>query len=198
MSELEMKTPLRVLTLLCFLGCIFLAIWGWRAGILTSQDVMAAFVRGGGVWAPLLFLLLQTVQVVIPILPGGVSCLLGILLFGPYWGFFYNYLGSCIGSMIAFGIAKVYGRPVLAKLFPQKLITRYDRYTGPSKHFDRWFALAIFLPVAPDDFLCYLAGTTALSWKKFACILWLCKPFSIALYSLLLWFGWDKILQWFA
>ncbi|MGC4018276.1 MAG: TVP38/TMEM64 family protein, partial [Muricomes sp.] len=39
-------------------------------------------------------------------------------------------------------------------------------------------------PIAPDDFLCYLAGTTAMTWKQFGCVILLGKPFSIALYSL--------------
>lgn len=40
------------------------------------------------------------------------------------------------------------------------------------------------LPVAPDDFLCYLAGTTNMTWKQFVTVIFLGKPFSIALYSL--------------
>jgi len=38
--------------------------------------------------------------------------------------------------------------------------------------------------VAPDDFLCYLAGTTNMTWKQFVTVIFLGKPFSIALYSL--------------
>ena len=198
MRENASKLPLRLLTLLCFLGCAALGIWGWRTGILTSQEAMTRFVHSGGAWAPLLFLLLQIVQVVIPILPGGISCLIGVLLFGPYLGFFYNYVGICLGSMLAFEIAKSYGRPVLTRFFPESLIEKYDSWTGPDRHFDRWFALAILLPVAPDDFLCYLAGTTRLSWGRFAAIIWLCKPLSIAVYSLLLSLGWNQIIHWFA
>ena len=40
--------------------------------------------------------------------------------------------------------------------------------------------LAIFFPVAPDDFLCYLAGLTRMSLKKFSAIIFLGKPASIA------------------
>ena len=32
--------------------------------------------------------------------------------------------------------------------------------------FDKWFALAIFFPAAPDDLLCFLAGVTSMSFKK--------------------------------
>lgn len=46
------------------------------------------------------------------------------------------------------------------------------------------FAAAIFFPVAPDDFLCYLAGTTPMRLGRFTSIILLGKPASIALYSL--------------
>ena len=44
--------------------------------------------------------------------------------------------------------------------------------------------LLIFIPVAPDDYLCFLAGTTEISWRLYTAIILLCKPFAIALYSL--------------
>jgi len=44
--------------------------------------------------------------------------------------------------------------------------------------------LAIFFPVAPDDFLCWLAGTTKMTLGRFSAIILLGKPASIALYSL--------------
>lgn len=198
MRSFHTKLLLRGVSVLGIGCCIALGLWAWHTGILTSQEAMAALIRGYGPWGPVLFLLIQIIQVVIPILPGGVSCLIGVLLFGPWWGFFYNYLGSCIGSLAAFGIAKLYGRPVLTRLFSADTIEKYDRWTRPGSHFDRLFALAIFFPVAPDDFLCYLAGTTKLSWRRFSAIIWLCKPFSIALYSLFLVLGWNHLIHWFA
>lgn len=190
------ETMLHFLPFLGFAICGVLAVWGYQTGVLTSQQVMEEFVNGCGVWGPTLFVLLQIVQVVIPILPGGISCLAGVILFGPVKGFLYNYVGICVGSMLAFAVSKTYGRPLLYRLFPEKLIDRYDHWTEETGHFDRWFALAIFLPVAPDDFLCYLAGTTCMSWKKYTAIIWLCKPFAILAYSVLLGIAWDKILQW--
>lgn len=102
----------------------------------------------------------QAVQVVVPILPGGLGCLAGVVLFGPWQGFLWNYLGICAGSFAAFAIACNCGRPLLYRMFPEELIRRYDKWSGEKGRFTRWFALLIFLPVAPDDYLCFLAGTT--------------------------------------
>ena len=92
----------------------------------------------------------------------------------------FFFLGSCI----AFGIARSLGRPVLYKMFSEKMIEKYLTWTEQKGRFLKLFALAIFLPVAPDDFLCYLAGTTNMTWKQFVAVIFLGKPFSIALYSL--------------
>ena len=108
----------------------------------------------------------------------------GVVLFGPWQGFLYNYVGICAGSLAAFAIARSCGRPLLYRMFPASLIEKYDRWSEEKGRFARWFALLIFLPVAPDDYLCFLAGTTGISWQKYTAILLLCKPFSIALYSL--------------
>ena len=52
--------------------------------------------------------------------------------------------------------------------------------------FERIFATAIFLPVAPDDFLCYIAGISKMKFKKFVLIILLGKPFAIVMYSFML------------
>ena len=70
------------------------------------------------------------------------------------------------------------------KLFSEKTIQKYEQWTQEDKRFAKLFAAAIFLPVAPDDFLCYLAGTTNMDWKQFVLIILLGKPFAIAMYSL--------------
>ncbi len=167
---------------LCFFLCLWLGIWAWQKGLLTDLGTLQAWVAGLGVWAAVAFVAFQAVQVVVPILPGGLGCLAGVVLFGPWDGFAYNYLGICAGSLAAFGVARYCGRPLLERMFPQKLLAKYDSWLEGGR-FTKWFALAIFLPVAPDDFLCYLAGTTSMRWRQFTLIILTCKPFAIAAYS---------------
>ena len=165
-------------------GCALLAIWAYKNGIINSVDSLQTFIRKFSYTGMLVFILIQVVQVIIPILPGGVSCLGGVIFFGPWLGFLYNYIGICIGSIAVFGISKTIGRPVLYKMFSERMIEKYDGWTQKDGKFLKLFALAIFFPVAPDDFLCYLAGTTKMTWKQFTAVIVLGKPFSIALYSL--------------
>lgn len=112
-------------------------------------------------------------------------------MFGPLRGFLYSYIGICAGSISAFLVAKQAGRPILSLLFSERQIAKYEQWTEEKNRFARMFAIAIFLPVAPDDFLCYLAGTTTMKLGQFTAIILLGKPAAIALYSL----GLDKVFR---
>lgn len=187
------KTALQVVSAVGFLLCVLAALWGWRSGVLTSQERLEAFVSSWGPAGALLFTLFQAVQVVVPVLPGGLGCLAGVVLFGPVWGFVYNYVGICIGSLMAFAVARSCGKPLLSLLFSERTIEKYSRWTEEKDRFARLFAWAIFLPVAPDDFLCYLAGTTEMTWRRYTAIILLGKPFAIALYSMGLMAVWKML-----
>lgn len=180
----QMAKIWNLVSLAGLLICVVLAFWAYKNGILNSVDTLQAFISKFGYGGMAIFVLIQIVQVVIPILPGGISCLGGVIFFGPWLGFLYNYIGICIGSLAAFGISRMMGRPVLHKMFSEKLIHKYDSWTEKDSRFLKLFALAIFFPVAPDDFLCYLAGTTKMTWKQFSLVILFGKPCSIALYSL--------------
>ena len=169
---------------LLFAVCVAVAIWLWRMGAFRSVETLQAVVDETGGSAAVMFIALQAAQVVVPFLPGGVSCLAGVVLFGAWKGFFYNYIGIVIGSLLAFAMARNLGKPLLQKLFSKKLHDKYEKWTHESKKFNRFFAIAIFLPGLPDDFLCFLAGTTGMSWRKFTAITLLGRPPVIALYSL--------------
>lgn len=163
-------------------ACILFVIYGLKEGLFSSQEAMARFLSKFGIWGPLVFVAIQVVQVVIPIIPGGVSCLVGVLLFGPIWGFIYNYTGICIGSACAFRIARKVGMPAVERAAGNQKIGKYMKWMENGT-FDKLFAAAIFFPAAPDDLLCFLAGVTKMSFRKFLLIILLGKPMSIALYS---------------
>ena len=193
MSKSVEKTALRAASLCGLVICVVTAIWAWRMGFLTSQERLQVLVAGCGAAGALVFMAFQAVQVVVPILPGGLGCLAGVLLFGAVNGFVYNYIGICVGSLMAFAIARSCGKPLLPLLFSEKTIAKYSAWTEDRGRFSKLFAWAIFLPVAPDDFLCYLAGTTEMTWRRFTAIILLGKPFAIAMYSLGLTVIWQRL-----
>ena len=148
-------------------GLIAMALFIWygiRTGIFVSAEALENFLGRFGLWAPVFFVL--------------------ILIFGPVWGFVYNYVGISLGSVLAFLLSKRYGKPFVQNMIGEKNYEKYIGWLDKGKAFDKAFAAAIFLPVAPDDLLCYIAGLTKMTLKKFTLIIVLGKPGSIFLYSL--------------
>ena len=174
----------KIISAALFLLTIVIAIYGWHKGIFTSSEQLGIFLQKYAVAAPIVFILIQIIQVVFPIIPGGLGCLGGVLIFGPIKGFIYNYIGICIGSVFAFLLGRQYGRDFIRKITGEKFYDKYSTYLTKPKGFDRVFATLIFLPVAPDDFLCYLAGISEITLKKFTFIILLGKPLAIFLYSM--------------
>ena len=150
------------LTILSFIILLFFGFIGYQSGIFSSPQNLEAFLKTAGIFAPIIFILIQIVQ--------------------------------CIstGSIINFLLAKRYGKNIVLKLVSQNNYDKYISWIEKGKKFDKLFAIAMFVPCAPDDLLCFLAGLTPMSLKKFIFIILTCKPWSIAAYSL----GLNMVISW--
>lgn len=168
---------------------IALTIYFINLGVFKDLDSLRGLVGDSIILGPIIFILIQILQVVIPIIPGGISTAAGVLIFGPYAGFIYNYVGICIGSIIIFLLGRRYGKPFILSMISDKTYNKYIGWLDNQNRVEKLFALAIFLPVAPDDALCLMAGLTNISVKKFTWIILLAKPLSIFLYSMALIYG---------
>ena len=170
---------------------VWFIFWAWRSGLLTHAEAMSDFVAGFGPAAPVLFILVQIAQIVLAFVPGGAACSVGVLLFGPWLGFLYNFIGIFMGSLLNFCLARRFGTHFVQLFGGEGKLASYLHKLEEKDRFARWFAAAIFLPFFPDDFLCMLAGLTHMSLRQFCLILLVCKPFSIGLYSV----GLARLLQ---
>ena len=156
---------------------------GLISGIFFDTAKMEALLLKCGFWAPIVFMAIQALQVVIPILPGAVGCAFGVVFFGNMMGFVYNYIGICIGSVLAFLLARKCGAALVKGITGARFYDKYNHFLENDRKFERIFAILIFLPVAPDDFLCYLAGVSRMTLRRFTVIILLGKPMAIYLYS---------------
>lgn len=173
---------------------VILAFIGYHKGYFDSLDTFRKLILEKGARGPLVFMVLQIVQIVVPVIPGGLTCVAGVVIFGAFWGFIYNYISICLGSILVFFISRTFGRSIVLRIFGEELYDKYKEKLNEDKY-DKFFALAIFLPVAPDDFLCYLTGLTEMPVKKFVAIILLCKPLSIFAYSMAWALGFDFFIK---
>lgn len=178
-----LRLAARVSPLMGLAVSIGLVWWGWQAGVLRSLENLQAFIDGLGVWGPFAFLVVSVASVIFPVIPGGLLVISAPVLFGPVEGTIYNYLAVCTGSFANFAIGRQVGLGLIERMFSPKAVEKALGWTR-SPHFTRLFATAIALPVAPDDLLCYLAGTTKMRWRTYLLIILTCKPWSLIAYGL--------------
>src|SRR5699024_1707989 len=181
------RDPLRLaaqLSPLLGLGVsIALVWWGLETGVLQSLENLQVFIDSLGAWGPVAFLIASAASVVFPIVPAGLLVIAGPVLFGPIEGTIYNYVAVCAGSLLNFAIARHVGLGLIERLFRPRTVEKFLGWTR-SGHFARAFAVAIALPIAPDDLLCYIAGTTRMRWRTYVAIILLCKPWALIAYGL--------------
>jgi len=181
------RDPLRIAARLSPLLGLALSIalvwWGLETGVLRSLTNLQSFIDSLGAWGPLAFFTVSAASVVFPIVPGGLLVIAAPVLFGPLEGTVLNYLAVCSGSLLNFLIARHVGLSLIERMFRPRTVEKFLGWTR-SAHFTRAFAVAIALPVAPDDLLCYLAGTTRMRWRTYVAIILLCKPWAMIAYGL--------------
>ena len=182
-NDTTLKKVMTIITVIVTILLVAFIIYALKMNLLNDSDLLLKRIKSYGLIAPLIFLLIQIVQVVFPVIPGGASCLVGVLAFGPIEGFIYNYVGLTLGSIVSFFLSRNFGLSLINNLFQKETVDKYLGYLR-TKKFEKIYFLGIFLPGAPDDLLCYIAGISGLTFLRFLFIILIGKPFTLIFYSL--------------
>lgn len=164
--------------------CITVILKAYFDGKFDSVESLQSYIAGFGLFAPLILILIQAGQVVVPVLPGFLGCAVGAVLFGSSGGFWCNYIGICSGSIIAFFLAKRFGTSLVRSLFPGDKYEKWSTWAAKSKSYTMLLFTGMVLPLFPDDFFCYFSGLTKMTARKFIWIIIIGKPWCILAYSL--------------
>lgn len=170
-----------VLIFLLLLSGIFI-IRGYFAGHFSSVESFQRYIGTFGIFAPVILVLIQAMQVILPVLPGFLGCIVGAGMFGAAGGFWCNYIGISAGSIIAFLLARRFGIGLVKTMLPMEKYQSWVEWVNTRKSYTVVLFLAILLPLAPDDFLCYFSGLTGMSTRRFTWIIVLGKPWCILAY----------------
>ena len=109
-----------------------------------------------GVFAPLIFITLQILQVLIAPIPGEASGILGGYLFGAMPAFVYSSVGLTIGSWLAFMVGRLLSDLVRRRLEHTAIYKRFNHLVSKG---DFVIPFVLFLlPGFPKDSLAYLLG----------------------------------------
>lgn len=156
-----------VLVLLCFRHPIAQAIMtalDW----VTDREKVKQFISAFGHGAPLVFMGMQILQVVLAPIPGEATGFIGGYLFGTIEGFAYSSLALAAGSWINFAIGRYLGKRFVRRWIPADKWQRFDHLL---KRQGAIVLLILFIfPGFPKDYLCLFLGITAIPLKAFLLI----------------------------
>lgn len=183
---------IKVLGVLALIASGVFVIWLYRQGILNDSNELKSLVKHYRFWGPLVFILIQIIQVVFPVIPGGVTTVAGFLIFGPVLGFIYNYIGILVGSGILFQLVRIFGRKFILLFVSEETFYRYEaKLETPG--YEQFFIFCMASPISPADVMVMITGLTQMSFRKFMIINIIAKPLSIIGYSYLWIFGGDLV-----
>ncbi len=130
----------------------------------SNQDKIREFIEPYGNLAPIAFIIIQIIQVVLTPISHYTISVAGGFIFGTVNGFIYNWIGRVIGTLIAFSLGRKFGRKIVKKIVKTETLEKYDKLFEKGKLI---LFLMYFLPLFPDDELSYLAGFSSMKARTF-------------------------------
>lgn len=147
--------------ILIFLIVLIILLWRPLSLFFENPDRLKNLIESYGIFSPLVFIVLQIIQIILAPIPGQITTVLGGWLFGTWGGIFYNLISIIFGSFLAFLIGRKFGRPVINYFVSSPIIKKFDKFTNSRQSLLVIF-LIFLLPFFPDDAICFLAGLTSI------------------------------------
>ncbi len=146
--------------------------------MLKDADNISDLMQKTGIWGPLIYILIQFLQVTFIPIPSAITTTAGVVAFNNLpLVFVCSLVGMMAGSMFAFFLGRVFGVKLLIWMVGPKA---YNKYQKMLKGRDKLMLFMMFLlPVFPDDLLCIFAGVTTMSYTTFFIMQIVTRPLTI-------------------
>jgi len=151
-------------------------------GIFENREHLKSLILSAGFWAPVIFMGLQVLQVVVAFIPGEITQLAGGWLFGTVAGTVYSIVGITLGSIFNFYVARLLGIRFVAAVAGKKNLERFESYVNTPRIFEILFILYL-IPGMIKDVLSYVAGLSRMKLWGFVLISTVGRLPSLALSS---------------
>jgi uncharacterized membrane protein YdjX (TVP38/TMEM64 family) len=128
------------------------------------RDSVAAW----GWMAPLVFIGIQALQVIISPIPGEITGPVGGALFGTTWGVIYSTIGLTFGTLVCFGVGRLWGEPLIRPWLSEHNWNRMN-FIVEAEGAIICFILYL-IPGFPKDIISYLFGMSPMPFWLFAVV----------------------------
>ena len=134
--------------------------------LYNDQFFLKRTLRRWGILAPVVFMALQALQVIIAPIPGDITGILGGYLFGEWLGLVYSTIGLAVGSITAFGVGRWVGSRYVRTLVSP---ATWEKLGFIVEAEGAILCFVIYLiPGLPKDMVCYLFGMSPMPLWIFA------------------------------
>ncbi len=137
--------------------------------MLSSEEgrlELQGIIKADMAWGIVIYLVLQILQVIVALVPGGVIQILGGVLFGGFWGTILCICGILLGAIIVYVLVKKFGKPLIEAFFDDKVVTRFS-FLQDSKKLELVIFILFLIPGIPKDLLTYIAPLTKIKMSSF-------------------------------
>lgn len=182
--SLEQKRKLiRITTIIGIILTIVAIIFISHSTYFKPGQGFEQLLRQMGWFAPILFVLVQISQIVYPIIPMGLTNVIGVLIFGLVGGVALNTIGILLGSAVNFYLGYHFGGTIVRAFIDDAHYNKYIGMINEGKAFERVLMIGFIAPIFPDDIFCMIAGMSDMPFKKFMIYVALFRPISMFVYT---------------
>jgi uncharacterized membrane protein YdjX (TVP38/TMEM64 family) len=172
-----------IVLILCCIGAYLWLDSQDKLGIFQSPEALQSYIDSFDAKAPIIFMTIQLIQVIISPIPGNITTLAGGALFGFWPSFFYSSFSVILGSICAFVIARYFGRPFVVGFIGDKATDKY--LTVLSAKGKVMLAAMFLMPFFPDDIICFVAGISGVSLLFFTVTVIATRPWGLLFSALI-------------
>jgi len=159
---------LLLLAIIIWLVAADAAIVRFVVRLYQDKKFLKETVRSWGWMAPLVFIAIQAIQVIISPIPGEITGPVGGALFGTWLGLFYSTIGLTLGTLFCFWVGRRWGEPLVRPWLSEH---NWNRMTFVIEAEGVIICFIIYLlPGFPKDITSYLFGISPMPFWIFAVV----------------------------
>ncbi len=144
-------------------------LWGWLSQSVDSNiwsvEYLEQIIKNSGWFAPLVYISLIALSVVISPIPGSCFAIVAGKLWNPITGGIYTVIGGFIGSTIAYFIGRKLGEEGIKALTGKKINFEKNKQ---NIYISGLIFLSRLVPIVPFDLMSYGAGVIKIPFPMYA------------------------------
>jgi len=162
---------------LCLASLLILVVWlvvtdapsvRFMIRLYRDKHFLKDTVASWGWLAPVVFIAIQALQVIISPIPGEITGPVGGALFGTLWGLIYSTIGLTLGTLTCFAIGRKWGEPLVRPWFSEHHWNRLNFIVEAEGAIISF--ILYLIPGLPKDLVCYLFGISPMPFWIFAVV----------------------------